>query len=130
MKPQLFSIEQAPVSLPIWHTMMDDLCNPPPARVARVLGLSIRSVYRYNATGFAPKPVCLAVFWLTRWGRSAVHTQATNDAVLMASYVSALQSQIEDTQRQLAHVLTIGNFGSANDPAIGNPRKAKNVLLP
>jgi len=46
MTPQLFSIEHAPVSLPIWHTMMDDLCQPPPARVARVLGISIRSVYR------------------------------------------------------------------------------------
>ena len=46
MTPRLFSIEHAPVSLPIWHTMMDDLCQPPPARVARVLGISIRSVYR------------------------------------------------------------------------------------
>jgi len=129
MTPQLFSIEHAPVSLPIWHTMMDDLCHPPPARVARVLGLSIRSVYRYNATGHAPKPVCLAVFWLTRWGRSAVHEQATNDAVLMASYVSALRSQVDEVQRQLAHVQAIGNFGSANDPAIGNPRSPRNARI-
>lgn len=116
MTPQLFSIEHAPVSLPIWHTMMDDLCQPPPARVARVLGISIRSVYRYNATGHAPKPVCLAIFWLTRWGRSAVNTQAVNDATLMAGYVSALRSQVEGLESKVSHLLTIGDFGAANEP--------------
>ena len=132
MTPKLFSIEHAPVSLPIWHTMMDDLCQPPPARVARVLGISIRSVYRYNATGHAPKPVCLAIFWLTRWGRSAVNTQAVNDATLMASYVSALRSEVEALDGKLAHVLTLRDFGSANDPTSTHPtpRRPHHALIP
>ena len=76
MKIELHSIDQGPSSVPQWRLMMDDLCNPPPGRVARVLGIGKRSVQRYNATGHAPRVVCLAVFWLTRWGRSAVYTQA------------------------------------------------------
>lgn len=116
MTPQLFSVEHAPLHLPYWRSMMDDLCNPPASRVARVLGLSVRSVHRYNATGHAPRHVCLAVFWLTRWGRSAVHAQATNDATLMASYVSTLTRHAEALSSQVEHLLSIGNFGSANEP--------------
>ena len=128
MNLQLFSIEHAPVGLPYWQTLMDDLCNPPPARVARVLGIGERSVYRYNATGFAPKPICLAIFWLTRWGRSAVNAQAINDATLMVGYVDSMKRQVADLEGQLAHVLSIGNFGSANAPALNNPRSTKNAL--
>jgi hypothetical protein len=117
MTPQIFSIEHAPVSLPIWHTMMDDLCNPPPQRVARVLGLGLRTVQRYNATGYAPRHICLAIFWLTRWGRSNVNAQAVNDATLMASYVRGLTDHARALTSQIDHLLTIGNFGSANDPS-------------
>lgn len=84
MKIQLHRIHQAPANLSSWQTLMDDLGNPSPEQVARVLGKSPRTIRRYNATGSAPRVVCLAVFWLTRWGRNAVYTQAHNDAVSMA----------------------------------------------
>ena len=129
MTPQLFSIEHAPVSLPIWQTMMDDLCNPPPARVARVLGISQRSVYRYNATGHAPRAVCLAIFWLTRWGRTAVHAQAVNDALVACSFVDGLRRQVQERDAQLAYVQSIGHFGSANDPSNDHPGSPRNARL-
>lgn len=116
MKVQLHSIEQMPSQVPIWHLLMDDLCKPPAARVAKVLGLSLRTVQRYNATGEAPRVVCLAVFWLTRWGRSAVHTQAHNDAQLLASYVDGLRREMATLRSQVEHLRQIGDFGSANDP--------------
>ena len=124
MMPQLHSIDHAPLHLPYWRTLMDDLCNPPAERVARVLGLGLRTVERYNATGYAPRHVCLAVFWLTRWGRSAVHAQATNDAALMASYVQALSSHAEALASQVEHLLSVGEFGSANEPLTLNRRHA------
>lgn len=122
MTVQLHSIEQMPLHVPIWHLMMDDLCQPPPERVARVLGLSVRSIQRYNATGNAPRAVCLAVFWLTRWGRSLVHTQAHNDAQLLASYVNTLKSELDAVRSQVDHLKRIGDFGSANEPAQEKPR--------
>lgn len=116
MKVQLHSIEHAPNSLPYWHTLMDDLCQPPAARVAKVLGLSLRTVQRYNATGYAPRCVCLAVFWLTSWGRQSVHAQAHNDALLMVGYVNGLRSQVDALEGKVSHLLTIGDFGAANQP--------------
>ena len=128
MTPQLHSIEHAPLHLPYWHAMMDDLCQPPAARVARVLGLSVRSIHRYNATGYAPRHVCLAVFWLTRWGRSAVHAQATNDALLMAGYVGSLERRSQELCAQVERLLSIGDFGSANAASITPQRSASHAL--
>lgn len=116
MKVQLHSIHHAPTSLPYWQTLMDDLCNPAPHEVARVLGLSERTIFRYNASGCAPRVACLAVFWLTHWGRNAVHTQAHNDALLMGSYVEGLRSQVKQLESKVSHLLQIGDFGAANEP--------------
>ncbi len=130
MKMQLFSIEHAPRSLPIWQQLMDELCNPAPKRLAKVLGISIRTVARYNATGMAPRSVCLALYWLTSHGRATVHAQATNDAMVAVGYVNSLRSQVEQLQDQAQHFLTIGDFGAANDPAIGPPtRRPPNVRI-
>jgi len=95
MTLKLYSIEQLPVAVPIWQAIMEDLSNPPPKRVARVLGLSTRTIYRYNQTGDAPRVVLLALFWLTRWGRSEVHTRATNDAIMACGYVAGLKREID-----------------------------------
>ena len=121
MTPQLFSIEHAPRHLPIWHTILEDLADPPAARVARVLGVSRRTVYRYNRTGRAPRPVLLALFWLTRWGRSLVHTQATNDALLACSYVAGLRRQVDELIVEGRRLRALSSYGSANDPLIGGP---------
>lgn len=104
MNVQLQSIEHAPSSLPYWHTLMDDLCNPRAERVARVLGISSRTVYRYNATGNAPKLACLAVFWLTSWGRATVHTQAHNDARMMAGLANSLRAERDRLDAEVRHL--------------------------
>lgn len=120
MTPQLFSIDHAPARLPIWHAILDDLGNPPAARVARVLGVGKRTVHRYNQIGRAPRVASLALFWLTRWGRSAVHTQATNDAILACGYVAGLEREVQRLEanvRQLARLST----GAANHPLLGGP---------
>lgn len=121
MTVQLYSIEQAPVALPIWHTILEDLADPPPARVARVLGLSRRTIYRYNQTGHAPRVVLLALFWLTRWGRSAVHTQAVNDAALAFAVARNREDQVRQLAAQLAQLQAIASFGSANEPLLRGP---------
>jgi hypothetical protein len=50
MKLRLHSIEQAPASLPIWQLILDDLGNPPAYRIARTLGVSLRTAYHWKAT--------------------------------------------------------------------------------
>ena len=129
MKVQLHSIEQMPSHVPIWQVLMDDLCSPPAARVAKVLGLSLRSIQRYNATGNAPRCVCLAVFWLTSWGRNQVHTQAHNDAVLMVSYVESLRSEVRSMEGKVSHLLSIGDFGAANQPDPATYRRPRRDVI-
>jgi predicted DNA-binding transcriptional regulator AlpA len=121
MRLQLFSIDHAPRALPIWQTLLDDLSNPPPARVARVLGVGVRTVYRWNRAGSAPRSACLALFWLTRWGRSEVHAQAVNDALMAVSYLRSLQDELDRTRLELAHVLALNASGSANQPLLRWP---------
>ena len=121
MGVRLFSIEHLPAHLPIWQLIREDLGDPPAARIARALELGVRTVQRYNSTGYAPKSVCLSLFWLTRWGHSAVHTQATNDAIVACGYVDALRRQVAQLQLQLDHVLQLSDVGSANAPLLREP---------
>jgi len=118
MTLQLTSIDHAPASLPYWHTLMDDLGRPPVHRVARVLGIGRRTVYRYNRTGTAPRVVCLAVFWLTSWGRAAVHAQAVNDARIACGYVEALRADVRRLEGNVEHLSRLAT-GAANSPLLG-----------
>lgn len=112
-----YSIGHAPRALPVWQTILEDLGNPHPARVAKVLGLGSRTIYRYNRQGFAPRHVCLALFWLTRWGRSEIHCQAVNDCRIAVALANALQADVRQLRSQLADVLALGTTGAASSPS-------------
>lgn len=120
MKFSPYTIAAAPRALPIWQSILDDLSNPPAARVARVLGVGTRTVYRWNRTGKAPRSACLALFWLTRWGRSEVHCAAVNDCATAVGLARALDLEVRQLRTQLAHVLALSDTGAANDP-VGRP---------
>ncbi len=77
MKLPLFSLQQAPRTLPIWQCILEDLGHPSAPQLARVLGVGVRTVHRWNRTGNAPRAACTALFWLTRWGRSEIDCRAT-----------------------------------------------------
>jgi hypothetical protein len=121
MTLHLRSIEHGPVSLPIWETILEDLGNPPAARIAKVLGLGVSTVHRYRQLGRAPRSCQLALFWLTRWGQSLVHTNAVNDCTTAVSYVRALRDQVAGLEAQVSHLAALGQSGAANDPLLRGP---------
>lgn len=121
MELRLFSLDNAPKTLPIWQTILDDLGCPPPHRVARTLGISERTVYRWNQGGCPPRMALLALYWLTRWGRSEVDTRATNDAILAVSYLRSLKDRVRELEVDLQHVLAISDTGCANGPLLRAP---------
>lgn len=90
MDLRLFSIEQTPKALPVWETILQDLGAPSAPRIARALDVGTSTVYRWNQTGQAPRMACLALFWLTRWGRSEIDARATNDAMTAAALARSL----------------------------------------
>lgn len=127
MKFSPYSIGQAPRALPIWQAILEDLGSPHPAAVAKLLGLGARTVYRYNREGQAPRHVCLALFWLTRWGRSAVYEQAVADCQVAVAYAGALEAEVSRLRTELARVLAVGDFGSANAPTVNEPERMRHV---
>jgi len=110
-----YSIDNAPRTFPIWKLILEDLGHPPPRRIAKVLGVGLSTVYRWNQTGCAPRAACLALFWLTSWGRASVHADAVNDCQVAVGYANALESQLHEMRRQLEHALALNSSGAAND---------------
>lgn len=49
-------------------------------KIARHLGISLRTLPRYQASGNAPRAVYLALWFESRWCMAAVHAQAYNEA--------------------------------------------------
>jgi predicted DNA-binding transcriptional regulator AlpA len=123
MEPRLFSIEQAPRGIPAWEQIIEDLGQPPPERIARVLGVSRSTIYRWASDGQGPRVACLALFWLTRWGRSAVHTQATNDAMMAVQLARSLTEE-RDRLKRLSSSLETENLNLLHDLAITRLRLA------
>lgn len=75
---------QIPDQLPALDVMLHDLGNPHACALAARLGVDERTARRWQKAGNAPRPVLLALFWLTRWGRSALDAELTNRAATLA----------------------------------------------
>jgi hypothetical protein len=128
MKIQLYSVDHAPRALPTWQLMLEDLGQPPAKRVGRVLGVSERSVYRWSADGCAPRLPSLALFWLTRWGRSAVDAQATNDARVAVGFCQSLNEQNIWFRSELFRVRQLAGLPSG-DPFMPVPLEPDGRVL-
>jgi len=93
---------QMPRFVPPWDTLMDDLGHPAPELIARALGVGRSTVYRWNSAGHAPRAASLAVFWLTRWGRSEIDARATNDALMALQLARSLADDLAALRGQPA----------------------------
>ena len=101
--------------LPPFSFLLHDLPAPPP-RVARHLGVSLRTVRRWLAVDQAPRPVMLALFWESRWGRSAADAEAANYGAVYHRQALGLQRENEVLRQQLQALQDAGDFGAANGP--------------
>jgi predicted DNA-binding transcriptional regulator AlpA len=111
-----------PESIPPLPLLLDDIGCSSSRKVkdlAKALSVSEATVRRWRKQRTAPRPVMLALFWLTRWGQSAVDCHAHNDAVMHAGMARALKAEVEGLKVQLAKLGSLGDFGSANDPVPG-----------
>lgn len=103
--------------LPPLSLMLDDMGRPSPAQVARVLDVEPAAVARWVLDDMAPRPAALSLFWVTRWGRSLIDAQAVNGERMARGMLGALERENARLRGELARLLTVGDFGSANDPA-------------
>ncbi|CDN87480.1 hypothetical protein [Hydrogenophaga intermedia] len=70
--------------------------------VARHLGLSTRTLARYEATQQAPRAVMLALYWESRWGRSAADAEAATAADVHRGHAQALANENAALRRRIA----------------------------
>lgn len=126
-------IRRLPKHVPSLELMLNDLSNPSPEALAKALGVTRSTVYRWLKQGEAPRPVMLALFWITRWGVSDIHCAAHNDAVNQAQLAAMYRSRVEVLEAKLERMGRIGDFGAANDPAqevLRHPPKLPVVAVP
>ena len=117
------SILRMPRNLLPLKEMLADIGRPTPKELAKALGVTERTVWRWLSEDSAPRPVLLAIFWLTRWGVSEIDCEAHN----VATRARGLQDELDSIRERLARVAKIGDFGSSNDPA---PEFSTNSMKP
>ena len=108
-----------PKYVPPLSMMLAGMANPKPRELARALGVTERTVRRWLCADHAPRTVMLALFWLTRWGQSAVDCHTHNSATLSAAVAANLRHEVETLNAKVARLARLGDFGAANDPAPG-----------
>ena len=79
--------------LPHIVTMLDDI-HATPAQLARHLDIKESTLATYRRRGGAPRAVMLALFWDTKWGRSAADVDSFNHATYAVSEARALREHL------------------------------------
>lgn len=115
-------LNRIPRAVPALSVLLDDLGRPHPTSLARLLDVDARTVRRWIRADSAPRPVILALFWLTRWGQDEIDAELSDRAALLgrladaqAHQVLRLRHRVEELEarfssspgRALARVLTL-----------------------
>lgn len=106
---------RAPRRLPSIRAIVKDL-NAKPADVAKALDVGVSTVYRWLQQNNAPRPAMLALFWLSRWGQSAIDCDMHNRSAVFEGLAKALERELWQQRMNFAKLAQIGHYGSANDP--------------
>lgn len=106
---------RTPHRLPTFRAIVEDL-EARPADVAQALGVGVSTVYRWWQQNNAPRPAMLALFWLSRWGQSAIDCDMHNRATVFEGLAQALERELWRQREDFARLARIGHYGSANDP--------------
>lgn len=101
--------------LPSLATMLADL-PATRAQAAKHLGITTRTLQRYIESDCAPRAVMLALFWETRWGRSAADCEAANWAAQHYRRAMGLERENAALRRQVEQLERGRNDGAANAP--------------
>ena len=88
-------------------------------QVARHLGVTEQTLKKYIKAEGAPRAIMLALFWETRWGRSAADTEAANfgaiyyrKAMGLEREMIAMKKRMQAMEKELDRL----NTDSANSP--------------
>lgn len=118
-----------PSDLPTWADLMSGLGRPGARELASWLGLSERTAWNYLRAQDAPRPVLLALFWLTPWGHRAVSEELSRDRGVLHSERENLLRRVGTLEARIAYLERAADFGTANEPVMDS-RAGFNVRPP
>jgi predicted DNA-binding transcriptional regulator AlpA len=110
---QPVTLYKIPRHLPPFMVLWEDIGRPHPATLADALGVDVRTVRRWIKAGHAPRPVALALYWLTRWGQSEIDAHLHDKARLLAGMVDSLTRELSALRNRLTQMETAQAFAQA-----------------
>jgi len=87
-----------------------------PRDVAKLLGVSERTLRGWKAAGSAPRMAMLALYWESRWGRSQDYAEAYNTAQVHRQLAESLARENQRLALALHSSDTMGGE-TANSPS-------------
>jgi hypothetical protein len=115
-----------PKRTPPLADMLADLGNPTDKDIAKALCVSERMAKQWRKKDDAPRTVLLALFWVTHWGQQWADAETFNRAQLDYQEANALRRQVKELEQIIARLVSIADFGSANDPSTAHHHRASN----
>lgn len=110
-------LSHLPRHVPPVPVLLADLGHPTAAEIAKALGVSVRTVWRWQA-GDWPRCAQLALFYCSRWGWSVLDCDARFRVSLAEQLAQALAGDLARSRAQLEHVLQLVDTGAANQPVL------------
>jgi hypothetical protein len=96
------TLHRLPKHLPAVALLLDDLHKPSTDALAHTLGVSTRTVQRWQVDGAWPRTAHLALYFASRWGWSAVDSEARHAVQLFERLAGALQTEVHQLRALLA----------------------------
>ena len=104
---------------PSFNFLCDDMLTRDPARIAAHLGVTVKTLQRWQDSDQAPRTALLALFYESRWGYSLLATTSHNEALYARQEVAGLQRENAMLRTRIARLESLGDFGAANAPLLG-----------
>lgn len=114
-------LNRLPKHTPSLGVMLGDIGSPDNRSLAKALGVSERTVRDWKRKDAAPRPVMLALFWLTRCGQQWLDVELYNLNTMHANLARCFRLRNDELQQRIEQLIAIGEFGSANDPMHDTP---------
>jgi hypothetical protein len=112
------TLHRLPRQLPPPAVLTADLGDPSPLELGPALGVSARTVWRWQLAGEWPRAAHLAVFFASRWGWSAVQADALHAVQLAEALSRARSEECSALRAAVARMEALQLHGSANAPFV------------
>ncbi len=120
-------MHRTPRHLPQLWQMMEKIPGNE-KEIAKYLGLSLTTLRKYCRQEKAPRPVMVALFWITSWGEQTIDADLFNQAMYARTEAGNLKKEVKALKEQirLLEMERIHYAKAANAPSFGERREIFN----